>query len=226
MRLLLVDDEKQFIDSLAAVLKANRYTVECCYDGAEALDYLAMEKFDCLLVDIMMPKLDGYSLVEKIRGKGDKTPVIFLSAKSEVDDRVKGLDVGGDDYLPKPFSTKELLARLRALLRRKDGITEPSLVYEGLSLDPNSFVLKYGDKEEKLSAKEYQIMELFLRKPEKIYSVETILSEAWQLDSYSDISSVWVFVSNLRKKLTSIGSPFMIKATRGLGYRLEKKDVQ
>ncbi len=225
MRLLLVDDERQFVDSLAEILRANRYTVECAYDGEEALDFLSLEKFDCLLLDIMMPKLDGYSLVKTIRGRGDKTPVIFLSAKSEVDDRVKGLDAGGDDYLPKPFSTKELLARLRALLRRKDGITEPILTFYGLSLDPSSFSLVYQNKREKLSAKEYQIMELFLRKPEKIYSVETIFSEAWSLDSYSDISSVWVFISNLRKKLIVIGAPFTIKATRGLGYRLEKTDV-
>lgn len=225
MRLLLVDDEKQFVDSLAEVLKANCYTVERAYNGEEALDYLRMEKFDCLLVDIMMPKLDGYALVKAIRDKGDKTPVIFLSAKSDVDDRVKGLDVGGDDYLPKPFSTKELLARLRALLRRKDGIADTTLSYDGLSLDSSSFALTYKDKSEKLSAKEYQIIELFLRKPDKIYPVDTILSEAWALDSYSDISSVWVFISNLRKKLAALESPFTIKATRGLGYKLEKKDV-
>lgn len=226
MRLLLVDNEKSFVQALKEILVSNRYTVECAYDGEEALAFLENEKFDCLLLDIMMPHVDGYTVLETIRKKGDKTPVIFLSAKSDVDDKVKGFDLGGDDYLSKPFASKELLVRLKAILRRKDGLSVSNLSYEGLILDTSAFTLNYEDNKVALSSKEYQLMEIFLRRPEHIHSSETLMKEAWSLDSYSDVSSLWVFISNLRKKLREIHSPFTIKSERGLGYRLEKTNVQ
>ncbi len=226
MRILLVDDEKSFVQALKEILVQNRYTVECAYDGEEALEFLRNEKFDCLLLDIMMPRVDGYTVLETIRKNGDKTPVIFLSAKGDIDDKVKGFDLGGDDYLSKPFSSKELLVRLKAILRRKDGLTDSNISYEGLILDTSSFCLIYKNSKIALSSKEYQLMEIFLRRPEHIHSSETLMKEAWSLDSYSDVSSLWVFISNLRKKLRDIDSPFTIKSERGLGYRLEKKDVQ
>lgn len=226
MRLLLVDNEKSFVQALKEILVSNRYTVECAYDGEEALAFLENEKFDCLLLDIMMPHVDGYTVLETIRKKGDKTPVIFLSAKSDVDDKVKGFDLGGDDYLSKPFASKELLVRLKAILRRKDGLSVSNLSYEGLILDTSAFTLNYEDHKVALSSKEYQLMEIFLRRPEHIHSSETLMKEAWSLDSYSDVSSLWVFISNLRKKLREIHSPFTIKSERGLGYRLEKTNVQ
>ena len=225
MRLLLVDDEKDFVKAYKEILEANHYIVDVAYDGEEALNYINYEHFDCLLLDIMMPKLNGYEVLQKIRANNNNTPVIFLSAKSEVDDRVKGFELGGDDYLPKPFSSKELLARIKALIKRKDGITKTILEFEGLSLDSLSCSLMYGENASPLSNKEYQIMELFLRNPEALYSADKILQEAWSSDSYSDISSVWVFISNLRKKLTEIKCPLTIKAVRGLGYKLEKKNV-
>ncbi len=226
MRLLLVDNEKSFVQALKEILVSNRYTVECAYDGEEALAFLENEKFDCLLLDIMMPHVDGYTVLETIRKKGDKTPVIFLSAKSDVDDKVKGFDLGGDDYLSKPFASKELLVRLKAILRRKDGLSVSNLSYEGLILDTSAFTLNYEDNKVALSSKEYQLMEIFLRRPEHIHSSETLMKEAWSIDSYSDVSSLWVFISNLRKKLREIHSPFTIKSERGLGYRLEKTNVQ
>ncbi len=225
MRILLVDDEKSFVQAMREILIQNRYTVDFAYNGQEALEYLQNEKFDCLLLDIMMPQVDGYTVLETIRKKGDTTPVIFLSAKSDIDDKVKGFELGGDDYLSKPFSSKELLVRLKAILRRKDGLADSNLCYQGLILDTSSFSLVYDKNKIPLSSKEYQLMEIFLRKPENIHSSEALMKEAWSIDSYSDVSSLWVFISNLRKKLKDIHSPFTIKSERGLGYRLEKKDV-
>lgn len=224
MRLLLVDDEKDFVNALKEILTANYYTVETAYDGKTALDYLESEKFDCLLLDIMMPELDGYQVLKTLRNRNDFTPVIFLSAKNDVDDKIKGLDLGGDDYLSKPFSSKELLARLKALLRRKDGLNETKTISFGdLVLNGDNFSLSIEKKKERLSAKEYQILELFFRHPDRIISAEKILKEAWEIESYQDISSVWVYISNLRKKLQNLRSDVELTSVRGLGYHLENK---
>ncbi len=221
MRILLVDDERSFSAALKAILEKNRYTVECAYDGLEALSFLETETFDVILLDVMMPRLDGYQLLSKIRGAGNNTPVIFLSAKGETEDRIKGLELGGDDYLPKPFSSKELLARLKVILRRSSSLCLTHS-YDGLTLDEKDFSLRYQDKKESLSNKEYQLMELFLSSPNRLFPAERLLSEAWNIDSSGDISSLWVFLSSLRKKLKAIEAPFSIKSVRGLGYRLEK----
>ncbi len=226
MRILLVDDEKDFVSALKEILVANRYTVEVAYDGKMALDYIEAEKFDCLLLDIMMPEMDGYEVVKTIRNRNDHTPVIFLSAKGEVDDKIKGFEIGGDDYLSKPFSSKELLSRLKALLRRIDGLKETNdLKFGDLILNVNDFSLSKDQTKVNLSCKEYQILELFFRHPDRIISAEKILKEAWEIDSYQDISSVWVYVSNLRKKLVQLGSKVELNSIRGLGYHLEIKNV-
>lgn len=226
MRILLVDDEKDFVSALKEILVANRYTVEVAYDGKMALDYIEAEKFDCLLLDIMMPEMDGYEVVKTIRKRNDHTPVIFLSAKGEVEDKIKGFEIGGDDYLSKPFSSKELLSRLKALLRRIDGLKETNdLKFGDLVLNVNDFTLSKDQTKVKLSCKEYQILELFFRHPDRIISAEKILKEAWEIDSYQDISSVWVYVSNLRKKLVQLGSEVELNSIRGLGYHLEIKNV-
>ena len=226
MRLLVVDDEKDFVSALKEILTANRYTVEVAYDGRMALDFLENEKFDCLLLDIMMPKVDGYEVVKTIRKNNDHTPVIFLSAKNDVDDKIKGLDLGGDDYLSKPFSAKELLARLKAILRRRDGLTDNcELRFGDLVLNGDDFSLSSEKGKENLSAKEYQIMELFFRHPERVIPAEKILKEAWEMDSYQDISSVWVYISNLRKKIQGLKCNVELASTRGLGYHLELKNV-
>lgn len=226
MRILLVDDEKDFVSALKEILVANRYTVEVAYDGKMALDYIEAEKFDCLLLDIMMPEMDGYEVVKTIRKRNDHTPVIFLSAKGEVDDKIKGFEIGGDDYLSKPFSSKELLSRLKALLRRIDGLKETNdLKFGDLILNVNDFSLSKDQTKVNLSCKEYQILELFFRHPDRIISAEKILKEAWEIDSYQDISSVWVYVSNLRKKLVQLGSKVELNSIRGLGYHLEIKNV-
>lgn len=225
MKILLVDDEKGFVLALKEILQQNFYTVDYAYDGMEALEYLEMNSYDCILLDVMMPRMDGYSLIQNLRNRKDNTPVIFLSAKGDVEDRIKGLSLGGDDYLPKPFSSKELLLRLKALLRRKDGIGKENLSFEGLVLDETDFTLRYQDKCTPLSSKEYQLMESLLRKPGHVHSGENLMKEAWSSVDESDISSLWVFISNLRKKLKALNCPVVIKSERGLGYRLEKKDV-
>ncbi len=225
MHLLLVDDEKDFVKALKEILESNCYTVETAFDGQEALDYISNAHFDCILLDVMMPKLDGYSFLSTIRNHGDKTPVIFLSAKGDIDDRLKGFELGGDDYLPKPFSAKELLARIKAILRRKDQIANSELKFEDLILDTSAYTINCNNKKEGLSSKEFQILELFFHKPDKRYNAEEILSEAWSLDSYADVSSVWVYLSNIRKKLENIGSKVRITSVRGIGYKMEKKDV-
>lgn len=226
MRILLVDDEKDFVSALKEILVANRYTVEVAYDGKMALDYIEAEKFDCLLLDIMMPEMDGYEVVKTIRKRNDHTPVIFLSAKGEVDDKIKGFEIGGDDYLSKPFSSKELLSRLKALLRRIDGLKETNnLKFGDLILNVDDFSLSKGQNKVSLSCKEYQILELFFRHPDRIIPAEKILKEAWEIDSYQDISSVWVYISNLRKKLVQLNSKVELNSIRGLGYHLEIKNV-
>ncbi len=225
MHLLLVDDEKDFVKALKEILENNCYTVETAFDGEEALSYALTNNFDCILLDVMMPKLDGYTFLKTIRDKGNKTPVIFLSAKGDIDDKLKGFELGGDDYLPKPFSAKELLARIKAILRRKDQIADSLLKYEDLVLDTSAYTIACNNKKEGLSSKEFQILELFFRKPDKRYNAEEILSEAWSLDSYADVSSVWVYLSNIRKKFENIGSKVRITSVRGIGYKMEIKNV-
>lgn len=225
MRILLVDDEKDFVKALKAILEQERYSVETAYDGEEALYCLNQASFDCVILDVMMPKLDGFSLLKQIRSSGNKTPVIFLSARADLDDRVKGLELGGDDYLPKPFSSKELLARLKAVLRRNEADPSNEMSFGDVKLDPSSYCLIKGDKKEALSYREYQILELFFKKPDRRYSAEEILNEAWPFDAESDVSAVWVHLCNARKKLLALGSKVRITSQRGVGYKMEEKDV-
>ncbi len=225
MRILLVDDEKDFVKALKAILVQERYNVETACDGEEALFYLKQGSFDCVILDVMMPRLDGFSLLKQMRSNGDKTPVIFLSARADIDDRVKGLELGGDDYLPKPFSSKELLARLKAVMRRGEADPSAEMNFGDVYLDPSSYSLRKGNEKEALSYREYQILELFFKKPDRRYSAEEILNEAWPFDAESDVSTVWVHLCNLRKKLQMLGSRVRITSQRGVGYKMEEKDV-
>lgn len=225
MRILLVDDEKDFVKALKAILEQERYNVEAAFDGEEALYCLNQASFDCVILDVMMPRLDGFSLLKQIRSNGNETPVIFLSARADIDDRVKGLELGGDDYLPKPFSSKELLARLKAVLRRNEADPSGEMTFGDVKLDPSSYCLSKDDKKESLSYREYQILELFFKKPDRRYSAEEILNEAWPFDAESDVSTVWVHLCNLRKKLKALDSEVKITSQRGVGYKMEERDV-
>lgn len=223
MNILLADDEIDLTKALKEILKANGYSVDVANNGDEVLSFLNITNYDLIILDIMMPILDGYQTVKKIREKNIDTPVLFLSAKSEVEDKIKGLDLGGDDYLTKPFRSAELLAHIRALTRRKYGKEQNEASYLDLSLNLNGNILKCNGKTVELINKEYQILELFILNPSKVYSADEIIDKVWGVDAFADVSSLWVYISNLRKKLDDIGSSLTIKSIRGIGYSLKEK---
>ena len=221
MRLLLAEDEKELSNALTVILKHNNFSVDAVYNGLDALDYISLGKYDGAILDIMMPGLDGISVLKKVRAAGNSVPILLLTAKGEIDDRVLGLDSGADDYLPKPFSTKELLARIRAMTRRKADITADNLLSAGdITLDRLKFELSCNGNTTGLTGKEFQMLEMLMLSPEQVISTELFMEKIWGLDSDAELNVVWVYISNLRKKLKSIGSNVQIKAARSLGYCL------
>ena len=222
MKILLVEDDKDLSRAISKLLLVERYDVDAVYDGEECLDYLKLYQYDLIIMDVMMPKINGIETTKILRSEGVKTPIIILTARSMTDDKVMGLDAGADDYLTKPFQAKELLARIRALLRRGDNLVT-SLTYEDISLDSNAYELKCGDKKVRLTSKEFKLMEFFIHNQNTFLSSQRILDSIWQNDSDVDISVVWVFISTLRKHLEKIDSKVTIKASRGVGYKLELK---
>lgn len=225
MRLLLAEDEKALSNVLITILKHNNYSVDAVYNGQEALDYLDTEMYDALILDIMMPKVDGLTVLKTIRANGNKIPVLLLTAKSEIDDKVLGLDLGADDYLTKPFVTQELLARIRAITRRQANLQDNLLTYGDIQLDRVSFDIIGPSGKMLLTAKEFQIMEMFLKNPTQIISAEKFMEKIWGFDSESEINVVWTYISYLRKKLKLLNSNVYIKAVRNLGYLLEYKNA-
>lgn len=221
MRLLLAEDEEDLNKALVTVLKHNNYSVDAVFNGQDALDYLETENYDGAILDIMMPKMDGLTVLKRIREQGNSVPVILLTAKSEIDDRVAGLDCGADDYLTKPFSMKELLARIRAMTRRQGETVDSTLSFEDITLDRSTYQLSCGNQTIRLASKEYQMLEMLLTNPKMVISVDQFMDRIWGYDSDTELNIVWVNISYLRKKLTTIGSRVIIKATRGLGYSLE-----
>jgi DNA-binding response OmpR family regulator len=222
MRLLLAEDEKELSKALVAILKHNNYSVDAVYDGEEAYEYALAENYDGIILDIMMPKMSGLEALEKIREKGISTPVLLLTAKSEIEDRISGLDSGADDYLPKPFAMGELLARIRAMTRRQTQFSPGVLTYGNISLNRANYEL-YSDKASfRLGNKEYQMMEMLMSSPNRLISTEQFMERIWGYDSEAEINVVWVYISYLRKKLTQLGADIEIKATRGVGYMLEE----
>ncbi|MBP5417756.1 MAG: response regulator transcription factor [Clostridiales bacterium] len=221
MRLLLAEDEKSLSRALCAILAKNNYSVEAVYDGQDALDYLLSGEFDCAVLDVMMPKMDGFTVLKKIREKGITIPVMMLTARSEIDDKVEGLDLGANDYLTKPFESRELLARLRAITRSVSTAADNSLRFGNIVLDRKSFELSGPSGSVRLAAKEYQMMEYLMSNPGALISTDRFMEKVWGLDSDADINVVWTNLSYLRKKLTSIGSDVKIKAARNAGYFLE-----
>lgn len=223
MRLLLAEDERELSEALAAVLRHNHYSVDTVYDGQEALDYLEGMEYDGVILDIMMPKKSGLEVLRTIRSQKNTVPVLLLTAKTQVDDRVEGLDAGADDYLGKPFAMKELLARVRAMTRRQSGLTDNVLTVGNLNLDRSSFDLFVGDDRIHLANKDFQMMEMLMVNPGQILSTERFMEKIWGYDSDTEINVVWVYISNLRKKLISLGADQEIRAVRNQGYSLEKK---
>ena len=221
MRLLLAEDEEDLSKALVAVLKYNNYSVDAVYDGEEALSYIEAGNYDGVILDIMMPKLDGISVLKKVRANGNSIPILLLTAKAEIDDKVDGLDSAPDDYLTKPFSMKELLARIRVMTRRQSETTESILRYGNISLNRATYILSCGEKEIRLSNKEYQMLEMLLANPGQVISTEQFMEKIWGFDSDTELNVVWVNISYIRKKLASIGASVLIKAIRGLGYSVE-----
>ncbi len=223
MRLLLAEDERILSDALVTILGHSGYSVDAVYDGREALDYLENGGYDGAVLDIMMPKMDGLTVLRKIREKGMTLPVLMLTAKAEIDDRVAGLDSGADDYLTKPFDSKELLARIRAMTRRQPELQDPVLQFGGLSLDRAGFTLSGAGGSARLSNKEFQIMEMLMGNPGQVVPTERFLEKIWGYDSEAEISVVWVYISGLRKKIAHLGAGVQIRAARGVGYSLEEE---
>jgi DNA-binding response regulator len=221
MRILLVEDERELSNALVAILTRSNYSVDAVYDGEDALYYLDTEIYDVVILDIMIPKIDGIQVLKTIRQSGNKTPVIMLTAKSQIDDKVVGLDAGADDYLTKPFATKELLARLRAISRRGEELTQSVLTFGNISLNRTTFELYSDYGNFRLANKEYQIMEMLLLNKDHLISTEKFMDKIWGYDSEAEINVVWVHISFLRKKLSQLKANIQIKANRNMGYSLE-----
>lgn len=223
MRLLLAEDEKEMSNALVAVLKHSNYSVDAVYDGLDAYNYGISENYDGIILDIMMPKMDGIEVLKRLREKGINTPVLLLTAKSQVSDRIQGLDSGADDYLTKPFAMGELLARIRAMTRRKTEFSPNDLSIGNITLSRETFDLKGPSGTQRLGSKEFQMLEMMMSNKNTLISTERFMERIWGYDSDAEINVVWVFISYLRKKLASVGADVEIKAARGVGYTLAEK---
>lgn len=222
MKLLFAEDEIAMSEAVTDILTYHHYMVDAVYDGVTALEYAKLEKYDGIILDIMMPGMSGLEVLKQLRREGIHTPVLLLTAKSEVEDRIEGLDAGADDYLPKPFAMGELLARVRALLRRRENFTSDVLACGNICLNRNSYELQGKDDSMVLSKIEFQMMELFMLNRGIYLSTEDILIKVWGYDTEAELGIVWVYISNLRKKLASLNANVEIKAKRNIGYTLEE----
>ena len=221
MRILIAEDDPKLLKSLVHIFELNHYSVDGVDNGIDAFDFASSDEYDGLVLDIMMPGMDGVTLLKKLRAKGITAPALFLTARTEIDQRIEGLDAGADDYLPKPFSTGELLARVRAMLRRKDNFTPDMLTFGALVLNCSTYELTCCGKRQALSGKEFQVMEMLMQNPNSIVTAEQLITHIWGWDTSVDTSVVWVHISNIRKKLDSIGAAVSIKFVRNAGYVLE-----
>lgn len=222
MRLLIAEDDRDIAKALAALFEHNNYSVDAVYNGNDGYDYALGGNYDGIILDIMMPGMDGLEVLRALRNAEVKTPVLLLTARGEIEDRVNGLDAGADDYLPKPFAASELLARVRAMLRRRDNYQDEILEFEGLSLNLSTFELSFQDGNLRLVSREFQMLQLLMQSPGCVISTEQFMERIWGWDSDVEVSIVWVYISNLRKKIDKLGAPVNIKAVRGVGYCLEK----
>ena len=222
MRLLLAEDEKALPKALTAILERNNYCVYAVFDGQAALEYLESDNYDGVILDIMMPKKDGITVLRELRSRGSQVPVLLLTAKSEIDDKVLGLDAGANDYLTKPFHSRELLARIRAMTRTQTVQADAQFQLGNVTLNRATFVLSSPAGSFRLSNKEFQMMELLMANPRSLISSERFLEKIWGYDSETEINVVWVYISYLRKKLTALHANIQIKAMRNAGYTLEE----
>lgn len=227
MKLLLIEDQKRMALALSEILRQEKYDVDCCYDGMEGLEAIKSDIYDLVILDVMLPGMNGYDIARNTRSAGIKTPILMLTAKTELDDKVKGLDSGADDYITKPFMTKELLARLRALSRRFNNVTDGILTFGDISLDTGTFTLCCTTNEQsvRLSEKEYKILEYLILNHGQILTREQFATKIWGFDDGAEYNNVEVYMSFTRKKLSFIESKTEIKAIRGVGYELRCDNV-
>lgn len=223
MRILLAEDEKSLSRAIIKIFEKNNYSADAVYNGEDALLYLEGGNYDVAVLDIMMPRLDGITVLKRIRERGNNIPVLILTAKSEVDDRVLGLDSGANYYLTKPFDTKELLATIRAITRTHNEV-DSKLKFGNVTLDRATFELSSPHDSFRLANKEFQMMEIFMSNPHHLISAERLMERIWGYDSEAEINVVWVYISYLRKKLTALDADIIIKASRNAGYSLEEKE--
>ena len=221
MRLLIAEDELDLAEALTVFFEKNHFSVDAVHNGFDAYEYAASGGYDGVVLDVMMPKMNGIQVLERLRAEGCRTPIMMLTAKGQKDDRITGFNAGADDYLPKPFDPDELLSQVRAMLRRSEAYQPSVLAWGDVTLDPGTGLLACGGQSVRLGGREFQVMELFLRNPRQVFSAERIMERVWGWDNEAEINVVWVNISNLRKKLKAIGSRVTLKVNRGLGYALE-----
>ena len=221
MRILLAEDEMALSKALVTILERNNYSVDPVYDGQAALAYAESGNYDGMVLDIMMPKMDGITVLTKLRNQGNRVPILLLTARSEIDDKVQGLDAGANDYLTKPFHVQELLARIRAMTRLQHAQTNTRLQVGNVTLDRATFELSTPTGSFRLANKEFQMLELLMCNPRSLISAERFMEKIWGYDSQAEVNVVWVYISYLRKKLSALQANVQIKATRNAGYSLE-----
>ena len=221
MRILIAEDDPKLLKSLVHIFEMNHYATDGVDNGNDAYDYASSDEYDGLVLDIMMPGIDGVTLLKRLRADGITTPVLFLTARTETYQKIEGLDAGADDYLPKPFSTGELLARVRAMLRRKDNFTPDLITFEGLTLNCSTYELIYGGNTRALSGKEFQVMEMLMQNRRAVVTAEQLITHIWGWNTDVDTSVIYVHVSNIRKKLEKLSAPVTIRFVRNAGYILE-----
>ena len=221
MRILIAEDDPKLLKSLVHIFEMNHYATDGVDNGNDAYDYASSDEYDGLVLDIMMPGMDSVTLLKRLRADGITTPVLFLTARTETYQKIEGLDAGADDYLPKPFSTGELLARVRAMLRRKDNFTPDLITFEGLTLNCSTYELIYGGNTRALSGKEFQVMEMLMQNRRAVVTAEQLITHIWGWNTDVDTSVIYVHVSNIRKKLEKLSAPVTIRFVRNAGYILE-----
>ncbi len=225
MKLLYAEDEPAMAEAVADILTFHKYSVDVVADGEKALDYARNESYDGIILDVMMPKKSGLEVLGALRQSGDRTPVLLLTAKAEVEDRIEGLDLGADDYLPKPFAMGELLARVRAMLRRRETFQPDIVSFGDISLNPKDYTLSCGKQSATLPNLEYRLIETLLVNQGMYLSAEQLLVKVWGYETDADVNTVWVYLSGLRKRLASIGSSVIIRSKRNIGYTLAEKET-
>ena len=218
---MLAEDERSLSRALVTILEKNNYTVDAVYNGEDALTFLQTGNYDAAILDIMMPKMDGITVLKRLRAQENPVPILMLTAKAEIDDKVLGLDSGANDYLTKPFDTKELLARIRAMTRSQKA-SDSRLTFGNVTLNRATFEISSPAGTFRLANKEFQMMEMLMSNPQQLISTERFMEKIWGYDSDTEINVVWVYISYLRKKLVALGADIQIKATRNAGYSLEK----